>query len=120
MDALEQGWDQATTRQLVDLCHWRAANTSHHYYVASEPGRVVAYVGVYQAGTTAYVHSLFTHPAARGRGAGAALMLAVSDRGHAMGCQRITLECARDSRLPAYYARLGFRTVGEEWVWTKP
>src|SRR5207245_1132333 len=32
----------------------------------------------------------------------------------------VVLRCDRDSHLPAYYERLGFRTVGEETVWSRP
>jgi GNAT superfamily N-acetyltransferase len=120
VDIAEAGGNETLTQQLIDLCHWRAANTAHHYFLAYQADGAVACLGLFQDGTTAYLHSLFTHPAHRRMGAGSDLMLAVSEQALAMGCQRIALRCTRDSGLPAFYARLGFRAVGEQQVWTKP
>jgi hypothetical protein len=37
-----------------------------------------------------------------------------------IGCDRVTLQCTDDGYLPGYYARLGYRAVGERHIWTKP
>jgi GNAT superfamily N-acetyltransferase len=120
MDAAEQGWSAAMTHQLLELCHWRAAHTPHRYYLAWLDDRPVAYLGVFQHGMTAYLHSLFTQTAARHQGFGSAITLAAAERARDLGCDRITLECAGDSPLPAFYARLGFRPVGTQQHWTRP
>jgi len=119
-DTREHSWTEPMRAQLIALYHWRAANTPHHFYLAGDGERTVAHVGLFQHGTTAYLHGLYTHPAARRRGAGAALTLAMSAQARAFGCERLTLQCTRDSFLPAYYHQLGFRTVGERQIWTRP
>jgi GNAT superfamily N-acetyltransferase len=119
-DTQEHGWSNPMRAQLIALYHWRAANTPHHYYLADDGTQTVGHVGLFQYGTTAYLHGLYTHPSARRRGAGAALTLAMNAEGRALGCQRLSLQCTRDSSLPAYYERLGFRAVGEKQIWTRP
>jgi GNAT superfamily N-acetyltransferase len=119
-DTQEHGWTDPMTAQLIALYRWRAANTPHHYYLAHDGTQTVGHVGLFQHGTNAYLHGLYTHPSARRRGAGAALTLAMSAEARALGCQRLTLQCTRDSSLPAYYERLGFRAVGEKQIWTRP
>ena len=47
-------------------------------------------------------------------------VLAMSAEARNVGCERLTLQCTRDSFLPAYYERLGFRAVGEKQIWTRP
>ena len=34
--------------------------------------------------------------------------------------ERVVPRCTRESLLPAYFARLGFRAVGEQQIWTNP
>jgi N-acetylglutamate synthase-like GNAT family acetyltransferase len=119
-DTQEHAWTQPMRAQLIALYRWRAANTPHHFYLADEGTQTVGHVGLFQHGATAYLHGLYTHPSARRRGAGAALTLAMSAEARALGCDRLTLQCTRDSFLPAYYERLGFRAVGEKQIWTRP
>jgi N-acetylglutamate synthase-like GNAT family acetyltransferase len=119
-DTEEHGWTGAMRAQLIALFRWRAANTPHHFYLADDGTQPVGHVGLFQHGTSAYLHGLYTHPSARRRGAGAALTLGMSPEARALGCERLTLQCTRDSSLPAYYQRLGFRTVGEKQIWTRP
>jgi GNAT superfamily N-acetyltransferase len=119
-DTHEHGWTDPMSAQLIALYRWRAANTPHHFYLADDGTRTVGHVGLFQHGTNAYLHGLYTHPSARRRGAGAALTLAMSEQARKLGCQRLTLQCVRDSSLPAYYERLGFRAVGEKQIWTRP
>jgi N-acetylglutamate synthase-like GNAT family acetyltransferase len=119
-DTQEHGWTDPMRAQLIALYRWRAANTPHHFYLADDGTQAVGYVGLFQHSTNAYLHGLYTHPLARRRGAGAALTLAMSVEARALGCERLTLQCTRDSQLPAYYNRLGFRAVGEKQIWTRP
>ena len=119
-DTREHGWTGPMTAQLIALYRWRAAETPHRFYLANDGKEPVGQVGLLQHGTTAYLHGLFTHPSARRHGAGATLTLAMSAEARAIGCERLVLQCARDSPLPVYYARLGFRAVGEKQIWTRP
>jgi N-acetylglutamate synthase-like GNAT family acetyltransferase len=119
-DTQEHAWTDPMRTQLIALYRWRAANTPHHFYLADNGAQTVGHVGLFQHGTSAYLHGLYTHPSARRRGVGAALTLAMSAQARALGCERLTLQCTRDSSLPAYYRRLGFRTVGEKQIWTRP
>jgi GNAT superfamily N-acetyltransferase len=119
-DTREHLWTETMSAQLIALYRWRAANTPHHFYLADDGTRPVAHVGLFQHGLTAYLHGLYTHPSARRRGAGAALTLAMSAQARTLGCERLTLQCTRDSWLPGYYERLGFRVVGEKQIWTRP
>jgi GNAT superfamily N-acetyltransferase len=118
-DAAEQGWSAAMTAQIIALYHWRAGNAPQRLFLAYDGGGAVANVGLFQHGTTAYLHALFTHPSVRRRGVGSALTIAMSEQARAMGCERLTLQCTKDSDLPAFYERLGFRTVGEQQIWWK-
>jgi GNAT superfamily N-acetyltransferase len=118
-DTREHSWSEPMRAQLIALYRWRAANTPHRFYLADDGTRTVGHVGLFQHGVSAYLHGLYTHPSARRRGAGAALTLALSAEARALGCERLTLQCTRDSSLPAYYKRLGFRAVGEKQIWTR-
>jgi GNAT superfamily N-acetyltransferase len=119
-DTQEHGWTGPMRAQLIALYRWRAANTPHHFYLADDGTRAVGHVGLFQHGASAYLHGLYTHPAERRRGVGAALTLAMSAEARSLGCERLILQCTRDSWLPAYYTRLGFRAVGEKQIWTRP
>jgi len=119
-DTQEHSWTEPMRAQLIALYRWRAANTPHHFYLVEDGTQTIGHVGLFQHGTSAYLHGLYTHPSARRRGAGAALTLAMSAEADALGCERLTLQCTRDSSLPAYYSRLGFRAVGEKQIWSRP
>jgi N-acetylglutamate synthase-like GNAT family acetyltransferase len=119
-DTQEHGWTGPMKAQLIALYRWRAANTPHHFYLADDGTQTVGHVGVFQHSMSGYLHGLYTRPSARRRGVGATLTLAMSAQARALGCERLTLQCTRDSSLPAYYQRLGFRAVGEKQIWTRP
>jgi GNAT superfamily N-acetyltransferase len=119
-DTQEHGWTESMRAQLAALYRWRTGNTPHHFYLADDGAETVGHVGLFQHGATGYLHGLYTHPSARRRGAGTALTLAMSAEAQALGCDRLTLQCTRDSFLPGYYERLGFRAVGEKQIWTRP
>jgi N-acetylglutamate synthase-like GNAT family acetyltransferase len=118
-DTQEHGWTGPMKAQLIALYRWRAANTPHHFYLADDGTQTVGHVGVFQHSMSGYLHGLYTRPSARRRGVGATLTLAMSAQARALGCERLTLQCTRDSSLPAYYQRLGFRAVGEKQIWTR-
>ena len=113
------GAEQGRTPEMIALFRWRAANTPDRFYLAYQGDRAVAHVGLYQHRSSAYLHDLFTHPEYRRRGTGSYLALAMGSEARSVGCERVVLQCPRDSGLPAYFERLGFRTVGERQTWTK-
>jgi GNAT superfamily N-acetyltransferase len=119
-DTDEHGWTPPMREQLIDLYRWRVQQTPTQFFLAYEADRALAHVGLFQHGTTAYLHALFTVPTARRRGAGSILTLAMHDQAAAMGCDRLVLQCSDDGYLPGYYTRLGLRAVGEQHIWTKP
>ena len=115
----EDGWMPQMTEQYLRLCRWRAANTTHCYYLIYESGRPLSRVGLFQHGRTVYLHGLYTRRDARRRGAGAALMMAMHSESQRMGGDRLVLQTVEDGHLPRYYGRLGYRTVGEQHLWTR-
>ena len=115
----EAGGTAEMTGGLISLNRWRAANTPPGFYLASQGDRAVAYLGLFQHRTSAYLHSLFTDPNFRRRGAGSFLTQAMDAEAWSVGCERVVLQCMPESRLPAYFERLGFRPVGEQQVWRK-
>ncbi|HET9847773.1 MAG TPA: GNAT family N-acetyltransferase [Candidatus Dormibacteraeota bacterium] len=119
VDTREHGWPEAIRDQLIALDRWRVAQTPTRFFLAYQADRAVAHVGLFQHATTAYLHALFTDPAARRHGAGSILTSAMHDEATAWGCDRLVLQCNDDGYLPGYYARLGFRAVGEQHLWTK-
>ncbi len=118
-DTREHGWTPAMTGQLVALYHWQAENQPQSWLLAGLHGDGVGYVGLYQHGTVGYLHALYTRASARRRGVGSSLVDAVGGRARTVGCERVTLQCTRDSFLPAFYQAFGFRTVGEMWIWMR-
>ncbi|MDQ6884738.1 MAG: GNAT family N-acetyltransferase [Candidatus Dormibacteraeota bacterium] len=118
-DAAEHHWRDGMARQLVELYRAQGANPSQSWLLARAAGEVLGHVGLYQHATVGYLHALFVRGAARRRGIGSALVAEAGRRARAIGCARLTLQCTRDSFLPVYYHALGFRSVGEIWIWTK-
>jgi GNAT superfamily N-acetyltransferase len=119
-DTAEHEWSEAMTLQMIALQRWRAAHSAHHFFLAYDGDGPVAHVGLYQHGSNAYFHALYTLPSARRRGIGSALTVAMGGQARAMGSARLVLQCIKDTTLPAFYERLGFRTVGEQCLWTRP
>ena len=116
-------WADAEARTVAEVLafyKWSVDNAPQWFYLAYDGGRAIAHAGLHQHGFTGYFHALFTLPDARRRGAGSALVGHLAGEAAAAGCERMVLHCDRDSALPAYYERLGFRTVGEETVWSRP
>ena len=119
-DAAEHGWTQARSDQLVRLYLDGEKLAQQSWLLAFIDGQAVGYVGLYQHRTVGYLHALYTPGPARGRGVGSALVVGTSGSARALGCERLTLQCTRDSFLPGFYHRLGFRVVGEMWIWSRP
>jgi len=119
-DTAEHGWSEAMTAQMIALYRWRSTNAPQNLFVAYHGGRVAGHVGLYQHGASAYFHALYTIPSARRRGIGSAVTVAMSTEARSLGCERLILQCVKDSNLPLFYERLGFRTVGEQCIWTRP
>ena len=118
-DAREQEWSQPMTDQYLRLCRWRAENTPHRYYLLYEGDRRLSHAGLFQHGRTVYLHGLFTRPDARRTGAGGALTQAMAAEARRLGGDRLVLQTDEDGHLPAFYARLGYRPVGEQHLWTR-
>lgn len=119
IDAREHGWTEAMTAQYLRLCRWRAENTPHHYYLLYEGDQRLAHAGLFQHGRTIYLHGVYTRPDARRRGAGTALTQLMAGEARRLGGDRLVLQCTDDSHLPAFYARLGYRPVGQQHIWTR-
>ena len=118
-DARENEWSQAMTDQYLRLCRWRAENTPHHYYLLYDGDRRLSHAGLFQHGRTVYLHGVYTRPDARRKGAGSALTQALAAEAHRLGGDRLVLQTDEDGHLPAFYARLGYRPVGQQHSWTK-
>lgn len=119
IDGEEHGWARSMIEQFIALCRHSAADSPTRYFLAWQAQRPVAHIGLFQHGSTGYLHALYTRPESRHRGAASALVAAMSAEARAIGCDRLTLQCSDDGYLPRFYARLGFRPVGEQHIWTK-
>ena len=108
------------TEQLTRLYRDRQDEPMQSWLLARVSGDAVAYVGLYQHGTVGYLHALYTRPARRRQAVGSSLVQEAAARARRIGCARLTLQCARDSCLPHFYHGLGFRTVGNVWIWIRP
>ena len=115
--AVRHNWTAAWMRQLFALIRWRAANTPHRYYVACRGDEVTGCLGLFQHGSTAYVHHPFGW-ASMSSDVEDVLTLTVIEEATALGCDRVVTECAREDGRSMW--RLGFRVVGEQQVWTSP
>ena len=118
-DTAEHSWSAAMTEQLVRLYRQEVNPGTQSWLLGFAGGDAVAHLGTFQHGAVAYLHALYTDPRWRRRGAGSALIVEASRLSRDGGCQRVTLQCTRDSFLPAFYHRLGFRAVGENWIWSR-
>lgn len=116
---LEHGWSRSMIAQLERLYRWQAENQPQTWLLTFGNGEAVAHAGLYQHGTVGYFHALYTRRSFRRRGAGSTLVNQAGRLARRLGCERLTLQCSRDSFLPAYYQAMGFRIVGEMSVWIK-
>ncbi len=93
--------------------NWVAATPAHpsqRLYVVSDQGRLIAFVIVeLQADGTCYWHLNAVAPAAQGQGYGRRVWSAMLGHARQMGAARVrTSVAARNTRVLALYARLGF------------
>lgn len=76
-------------------------------------GRVMAYGGILWAPDEGQITNIATHPDARRRGMGAAVLEHLIEEARSRGCEQLSLE-ARVSNIPAIllYERYGFLKMG--------
>ena len=87
----------------MDLAAFETNTAGERVLVAEDAGRIVGFVSLYEP--ESFVHHLFVHPDAQGRGIGRAL-LAEAVR---LAGGRASLKCqTRNSRSMAFYRNLGW------------
>ncbi|HEY0491882.1 MAG TPA: GNAT family N-acetyltransferase [Candidatus Dormibacteraeota bacterium] len=118
-ETAQHGWRVEISEQLTRL-YRQGEKDVQSWLLGCVEGQTAGYVGLYQHGRVGYLHALYTRPESRRHGLGSALIHEASELARTRGCERLTLQCARDSFLPNFYQRLGFRGVGEMWIWIKP
>jgi uncharacterized protein (DUF952 family)/GNAT superfamily N-acetyltransferase len=84
--------------------------------VVREEGRVVASGQLRIDGGTAFVDSVLTDPAARGRGHADAVLPRALGLAAAAGCDLVALEAAAHDWPRHWYARRGFEELGTIWA----
>ncbi len=91
--------------------HFRFHNKEFFTIVAIINGRIVGAVKYKMlANNVLYIYQLAVLKSCRNRGLGAKMVKCVERLARRKGCHRITLDCAREKRLPDYYKHLGYRT----------
>jgi hypothetical protein len=115
--ASRHNWSRARLRQLLALIRWRAANTPHRYYLVCKGDDVSGCLGLFQHGSTAYLHNPFGWTA-MSAAVQDVLTLGVIEEAAALGCNRVVTECSKEDRHSWW--RLGFRVLGEQQIWTSP
>ncbi|MDT3438511.1 ribosomal protein S18-alanine N-acetyltransferase [Pseudofrankia sp. BMG5.37] len=90
-----------------------AQGASRHYLATLVDGRIVGYAGLAVADDEAYIQTVGVHPACRGRGLGARLMVALLLEARRRGARSCGLEVRTDNLAArALYTRLGFVDIG--------
>jgi GNAT superfamily N-acetyltransferase len=112
-------WLPVAVDEWIALKHWQAAHLPIEWYVAFYAGRPVGRIGLFQHGHTGRLQNVFVRRQERGRGVGGSMLLAMTERSHQLGCDRLTLMCGLETTLPRLYRRFGFRPVGEWYAWVK-
>jgi uncharacterized protein (DUF952 family)/GNAT superfamily N-acetyltransferase len=84
--------------------------------VVREEGRVVASGQLRIDGGTAFLDSVLTDPAARGRGHADAVLARALDLAARSGCDLVALEAAAHDWPRHWYARRGFEELGTIWA----
>jgi GNAT superfamily N-acetyltransferase len=90
------------------------------YFLASIEGRLAATGALYQHGRTAYLFAASTVPAARGRGAQAALIQARLAAAQALGCDLAFTGTGPGTASQRNFERRGFAPVYSEALLVKP
>ena len=111
--AIEQeSFSNPWTREmyLAELGH---ESISYCYVIRSGSGDVVGFCSFWRVLDELHINNLAVTPAARGRGAGTALLRYVLREGVRLGAHRATLEVRRsNTAAQRLYARLGFSVAG--------
>ena len=103
--AWHQGHPYAPMR--IDLAAFEASTRGERVLVAEDEGKIVGFVSLYEP--ESFVHHLFVHPDAQGRGIGRALL----EEAVRLAGGRASLKCqTRNGRSIEFYRRLGW-TEGE-------
>ncbi len=104
-------WEQASLRALV-------AGEGGFCLAAAGGGGGIGYAAVQKKGKRAHVASLIVAPAARGKGAGTALLEAARAEAKRRGLLALTLKVEeKNERAAALYARQGFAAFKRElWL----
>jgi GNAT superfamily N-acetyltransferase len=107
--------DEDVRARLLSDLRERTARGAAHVLVARRAGEgigvAVCFVGysTFRARPLLNLHDLAVLPAARGTGAGVALLAAVEARARALGCCKVTLEVREDNaRARRVYEHVGF------------
>jgi ribosomal-protein-alanine N-acetyltransferase len=96
-------------------------NRDAHYFVACAPGpdpaaaggTVVGHAGLWMQYDEAHISTLAVHPAWRGRGVGARLLMRLIDCARERGAVELTLEVrASNTAAQRLYERFGFEVLG--------
>jgi ribosomal-protein-alanine N-acetyltransferase len=99
---------------LADFLHEIESNELAHYLVCFDGPRLIAYAGLWAILNEGHITNVAVHPDFRGRGAGAALIGALTERARRLwGLSEFTLE-VRASNVAAIrlYQDAGFREEG--------
>ncbi len=106
------GYDDAfmaACRDELTISHDRITND---FVVVAQIGDDVAALGcLSQKGQDGEIEDVFVAPECMGQGVGRALMAALIDRARTLGLRRLALDA--DPHAEAFYARMGFVTVGK-------
>jgi putative acetyltransferase len=108
----ESGHDHEVSHQLLGL-HWRRVHElGSEAYVAYARGEAVGCATLADVGGAAVVLDISTHPASRGRGVAATMMLHLLERARSRGLSPIVLETPLKDTTVAMYEKLGFDRTG--------
>lgn len=99
-------WSEAALKESLD-------SELSKFYVYTENGAVVGYMGLYAVAGEGSVTNVATHPDHRKKGVGYALVQNALRVAEALGLESVTLE-VRESNIPAQrlYEKCGFARVG--------
>ena len=108
----ESGFDHEVSYQLLGI-HWRRLlELRSEAYVAYAGGEALGCATLADVGGVAVVEEVATHPAFRGRGVAATIMLHLLERAKSRGLSPIVLETPLRDTTVEMYEKLGFDRVG--------
>lgn len=108
----ESGFDHEVSYQLLGI-HWRRlVELGSEAYVAYAGGAPVGCATLADVGGVAVVEEVATHPAFRGRGVAATVMLHLLERAKSRALSPVVLETPLKDTTVELYGKLGFDRVG--------